>query len=47
MYYRIDAIIKSDRDEEELGMFIEGILEGHFKSNVKDLSVFEITHYER
>ncbi|AOT25416.1 hypothetical protein KIP29_gp40 [Mycobacterium phage BabyRay] len=47
MYYRIDAIIKSDRDEDEMGMFIEGLLEGQFKSNVKDLSVYEVTFYER
>ncbi|AIS73732.1 hypothetical protein SEA_POCAHONTAS_59 [Mycobacterium phage Pocahontas] len=45
MYYRIEAIVKSDRDEDNLGLYTEGVLEGHF--DVKDLSVYEIHYHER
>ena len=44
MHYRIEALVESDRDEENLAMFAEGVLEGSF--DVKDLSVFEVTHFD-
>lgn len=41
--YRIDVLVDSDREEEQLAMFIEGVLmqhKWHFK--VKDLVVYEV-----
>lgn len=41
--FKIEAFIESDRAEEPLGMFIEGVLasqQWHFK--VKDLAVYEV-----
>ena len=46
MHYRIEALVESDREEEQLAMFIEGLLYGakwHFK--VKDLSLYEVTYF--
>lgn len=41
-HFRIDALIESDRDEHQLGMFIEGVLRSHrWHFEVKDLSVRE------
>lgn len=45
MHYRIEALVESDRAEEALGLFLEGVLaqhQWHFK--VKDLSVYEVTY---
>ncbi len=39
--YRIDALVESDRDEENLAMYAEGLL-SHL--DVKDLSVYEVCH---
>lgn len=44
--YRIDVLVESDRDQEQLQMFVEGVLaqqQWHFK--VKDLSLYEVTHF--
>jgi len=46
MHYKVEALVESDREEEQLAMFIEGLLEGskwHFKT--KDLSVYEVTYF--
>jgi hypothetical protein len=43
--YRLDVLVESDRDEEQLAMFIEGVLAQqiwHFE--VKDLALYEVTH---
>lgn len=42
MHYRIEALIESDRDEGNLALFAEGVLEGSFR--VKDLAVYAVTH---
>ena len=44
MHYRIEALVESDRDEGNLALYAEGVLEGHF--DVRDLSVFEVTHFD-
>ncbi|AHJ86424.1 hypothetical protein 40AC_61 [Mycobacterium phage 40AC] len=41
-FYRVECRIASDRGEEELGQFIEGVLEGHFQNKVEGLSVYEV-----
>lgn len=50
--FRIDVLVESDRTEESLAMFIEGVLAAqkwHFQ--MKDLSVYEVcqlaAHAER
>lgn len=46
-HFRIDVLVESDRDEQQLAMFVEGVLKQqiwHFK--VKDLSLYEVTHFE-
>lgn len=46
-HYRIDVLVKSDRDEEQLAMFVEGVLAQHrWHFEVKDLTVYEVTHME-
>ena len=41
-YYRVEALIASDRDEDAMGMFVEGVLEGQFNGHLKDLSVYAV-----
>jgi len=44
-HFKIEAIVRSERDEESLGMFVEGLLEGA-RGQLKlqpGLSVYEIT----
>ncbi|QXO13339.1 hypothetical protein SEA_TROOPER_62 [Mycobacterium phage Trooper] len=43
MRYRIEAIITDDkRDEGDMALFVEGVLEGQFKGHVEDCSVYAI-----
>ncbi|QJD50266.1 hypothetical protein SEA_IWOKEUPLIKEDIS_63 [Mycobacterium phage Iwokeuplikedis] len=42
MRYRIEAIINDDRDEGDMGLFIEGVLEGQFNGRVEDCSVYAV-----
>lgn len=43
--FRIDVLVESDRTEESLGMFIEGVLKQHrWHFEVKDLTVYEVCH---
>ncbi|BCP36410.1 hypothetical protein MINTMi198_17800 [Mycobacterium intracellulare M.i.198] len=43
--FKVEAYLESDRDEEQLGMFIEGLMAGagwHFKL-LDGLAVYEVT----
>ncbi len=40
MRYRIEAIVDSDRDEDNVALYAEGVLQGHF--DVEDLHVYPI-----
>lgn len=41
--FRIDLLVESDRTEESLAMFIEGVLAQHrWHFGVKDLVVYEV-----
>lgn len=40
MRYRIEATIDSDRSEDNVALFAEGVLQGHF--DVEDLSVYPV-----
>ncbi|AIK67777.1 hypothetical protein AVV38_gp42 [Mycobacterium phage Piro94] len=42
MRYRVEAIINDDRDEGDMGLYIEGVLEGQFKGRVEDCSVYAV-----
>ncbi|AZS08261.1 hypothetical protein PBI_IRONMAN_60 [Mycobacterium phage IronMan] len=42
MRYRIEAVIEDDRDEGDMGLFVEGVLEGQFNGKLKDLSVYAV-----
>lgn len=45
MRYKIEAFVESDRAEEPLGLFLEGVLAQHrWHFQVKDLSVYEVKH---
>ncbi|ASR86512.1 hypothetical protein SEA_CHANGELING_60 [Mycobacterium phage Changeling] len=41
MRYRVEAIIEDSRDEGDMALFIEGVLEGHFKGRV-EASVYPV-----
>ncbi|ACE79985.1 hypothetical protein Pukovnik_59 [Mycobacterium phage Pukovnik] len=42
MRYRIEAIINDDRDEGDMGLFVEGVLEGQWNGRVEDCSVYAV-----
>ncbi|QCG76912.1 hypothetical protein SEA_XIANYUE_59 [Mycobacterium phage XianYue] len=43
MRFRVEAIIEdNERDEGDMALFIEGVLEGQFKGRVEDCSVYAI-----
>ncbi|QGJ87786.1 hypothetical protein SEA_BIANCATRI92_61 [Mycobacterium phage BiancaTri92] len=42
MRYRIEAVINDDRDEGDMALFVEGVLEGQFKNRVEDCSVYAV-----
>ncbi|QFP95541.1 hypothetical protein SEA_GAUGELDP_58 [Mycobacterium phage GaugeLDP] len=42
MRYRIEAFIEDDRDEGDMGLYVEGVLEGQFKGKVEGLSVYAV-----
>ncbi|AOT24978.1 hypothetical protein PBI_KALPINE_59 [Mycobacterium phage Kalpine] len=42
MRYRVEAVIEDDRDEGDMALFIEGILEGQFKNRVESCSAYAV-----
>ncbi|AHJ86517.1 hypothetical protein ST20ES_64 [Mycobacterium phage 20ES] len=42
MRYRVEAIIEDPRDEGDMALFVEGVLEGQFKNRVEDCSVYAV-----
>ncbi|UJD20896.1 hypothetical protein SEA_ZIMMER_58 [Mycobacterium phage Zimmer] len=45
-YYRIDALVKTDDDEETAADNAESLLSFYTAFELKDLSVYEVTHFE-
>lgn len=46
-HYRIDVLVESDREQEQLKMFIEGVLASHrWHFAVKHLELEEAVHVE-
>ena len=46
MHYKVEALVESDREEEQLAMFIESLLYwATWQFKVKDLSVYEVTYF--
>lgn len=41
-HFMVEAVIESDRSDDSMAMFIEGLLYQHFHNKVADLSVYKI-----
>lgn len=44
-HYRIEALVSSDRGEDNLAMFVEGLFEGNRAFDVRDLVVYGVAHH--